>query len=538
MGFAPAVAQSQNAHQTHPMVQKYPNWQPVDVEPQAFVAAMSKSATGVLIAPPPSQAGKREPQRLRVYRTVLEAIQKRSLEPGARLPSARLLAAEWQVARHAVDEAFEQLQIEGFIERRVGDGTYVSNETATPQRPAAAPLVRPPSAQALAVLQRFAVFMGKPRRLEFPHKVLATQALFARTPMTEYFPLDTWRRLVARAHGPAYRQLLTYGPAAGLPQTREAIVRHLALTRGTECSPDQVLVLNSPMQAIELIARVLLEPGDAVWVEDPGNPSLAPLLRALHAQVVPVPFDDRGLDVAAGRRLAPGAAAVYLHALCQFPLGRRTTTARRAELLAWANQSGAWIIDGNFNDEIAHDTSSPMPFQRLDNADRVLTMGTFEGILYPALRLAYLVVPLQLVPVFVAMRGLLGDHSSNAMQLAVAWFIDEGHMSAHLRNLRRVSRERGLSFSAAIERHVPAWARLGPTHAGTHACLHLPPAVIDRDVVKQIRERDVIAIALSSMSDSATDLNGLVLGYAAFDEADVERAVAVIGDVLRLARRP
>jgi GntR family transcriptional regulator/MocR family aminotransferase len=280
---------------------------------------------------------------------------------------------------------------------------------------------------------------------------------------------------------------------------------------------------------------VLLEPGDTFWVEDPGHASLGPLLRALHANVVGVPFDDQGLDVAAGRRLAPRAAAVYLHPLAQFPLGIRTGTERRAELLEWADECGAWVVEGNMNDEIAHDAQAPVPLQALDRSDRVLTMGTFEGILYPSLRLAYLVVPDRLVDVFVAMRGLMGDHSSTAMQLALTWFIDEGHMSQHLRRLRRISAERRAVLEAAARRHLPPWARLGPTGAGTHASIFLPTSCNDLAIVRTLRQRCVLSFALSTVAIGGQGPAGVVIGYAAFEPEQIEAAFAHIGAVLAAA---
>ncbi len=496
---------------------------------------MTKKTTGLLSMPDPPAEGGALPQRARVYRAVLEGIRRGVLLPGVRLPSARAMAQDWGVTRSAVDEAFEQLKIEGLLERRVGDGTYVSTPTRPRERNRPAK-VRAPSPQALRVLERHAIFMGKPHHTELPVKVLAPEPLFPRTPMTADFPLDIWRRLVTRAHGEAYRHMLTYGPAAGLPQMRESIARHLALARGTDCRPEQVLVLNSPMQAIELIARVLLQPGDAVWVEDPGHASMPPLLQALHLRPVPVPLDAEGLDVQAGQAAEPAPAAVYLHPLTQFPLGIRMNLRRRRALLEWADSSGAWIIEGNFNDEIGHNSSAPPSLQSLDRAERVLLMGTFEGIMYPALRLAYLVVPERLVDVFVAMRGLLGDHSSTAMQLALTWFIDEGHMSTHLRRLRAAERERRAVFAQGIRELLPAWARLGSLDAGTHACVYLPTALADVDVVRAVRRQGVLSFALSTISAlpvKPASLNGLVLGYAAFEPAQISAALRTLGVVLR-----
>jgi GntR family transcriptional regulator / MocR family aminotransferase len=494
---------------------------------------MVKQASGVVIAAPDGTGNRRVARRVRVYCTVIDAIRNGSLRPGTRLPSARQLAAEWGYSRGAVEEAFAQLQIEGFIERRVGDGSYVAEGAAAIQAPAQLPVTpRPLSRSAQQVLDRFSVYLGKPRLLELPHVMLAEQPLFPRAPLLREFPLDVWRRLVSKAHGEAYRDHLTYGPAAGLPRLREAIARHLSLARATPVKSQQVIVMNSPMQCIEIIARVLLEPGDKVWLEDPGHTALVALFKVLRAQVFGVPLDAQGLNVQVGRQLADDAALVYYHPITQYPLGVRTTPQRRAELMAWSETSGAWIVEGNFNDEITYDRQAPGALWSMSDCDRVLLMGTFEGIMYPALRLAYLVVPERLADVFVAMRGLLGDHSNTALQLALAWFIDEGHLATHLRTLRQAGRDRRDALRASCARHLPEWARLGPIDTGFLACIHLPPDVADRDVVKAMREAGVLAISLSSGCIDPAHGNGLVIGFGAFDVLTIDRSVAVIGRVL------
>lgn len=500
---------------------------------------MVKQASGVVMAAPDAARNERVTRRVRVYCALLDAIRTGSLPPGTRLPSSRQLAAEWGFARGAVDEAFAQLQQEGLIERRVGDGSYVAEAAASllPAAGSAARRVRPLSRSAEQVLERFSVYLGKPKQLELPHVLLAEQALYPRAPLTKAFPLEVWRRLIARAHSEAYRDHLTYGPAAGLPRLREAIARHLSLTRGMLVSPQQVLVVNSPVHGIELISRVLLEPGDKVWLEDPGHASMAALFQVLRAQVVGVPIDADGLDVAAGELLAPDAAAVYFHPVTQFPLAVRTSTQRCAELMRWAEASGAWIIEGNFNDEISHGGNLPASLQSMDVSDRVMMMGTFEGIMYPALRVAYLVVPERLTEVFVAMRGLLGDHTNTALQLALTWFIDEGHLNTHLRNLRDCVRERRDALRESAAKHLPPWARLGPLDSGTHACIHLPRELPDREITRQLRTVGVIALAVSSSCIDPRHANALAIGYGAFEPAAIELAVAKIGEVLRQTAR-
>ncbi len=487
------------------------------------------------MAAPQGTGDRRVARRVRAYCTIVDAIRSGALPPGTRLPSARQLAAEWGYARGAIEEAFAQLQIEGFIERRVGDGSYVATRAATaqPATPSLPPTARPLSRSAQQVLDRFSAYLGKPRQIELPHVMLAEQPLFSRAPMLREFPLEVWRKLISRAHGEAYRDHLTYGPAAGLPRLREAIARHLSLARATPVQPQQVLVVNSPMQAFELIARVLLEPGDKVWLEDPGHTSLVSLFQVLRNQVFGVPLDGQGIDVEAGRAMAPDAALAYFHPITQYPLNVRTTAARRAELLRWAEASGAWIVEGNFNDEIVYDRESPGALWNMDDSDRVLMMGTLEGIMYPSLRVAYLVVPQRLTEVFIAMRGLLGDSTNTQLQLALAWFIDEGHLATHLRTLRQVGRERRDALRASCARHLPAEARLGPIDGGLHACIHLPPHLNDLQVVRRMRARGVLAIALSSGCIEPAHGNGLIVGFGAFDAFTIDRSVAVIGQSIR-----
>ncbi len=500
---------------------------------------MVKLALGALIQPT-RVGGQRVPRHVQVYRTVLEAILSGKLPAGTRLPSARQLAMDWGVTRGAVDAAFDLLHQEGCLVRRVGDGSYVA-------RPLPAALAPAPTAPAVAlrglsrsaqhVLDRFAPYMGTPLRLDVMQDVMRAKPLFPRAPLLEDFPLPLWRRLVADAFSDDQHEALSYGPAVGMTAMREAIARHLTLTRATPCTAAQVMVVNSPMQGIELISRVLLEPGDKVWTEDPGHASLPALLRVLHQSPVPVPLDAQGLNVAVGRSLAPSAAAVYFHPGVQFPTGIRTSSARRRELMNWADEVGAWIIEGNFNDELAHDRNAPESLQAMDRNDRVLTMGTFEGILYPSLRLAYLVVPERLLKVFMAMRGLMGDHSSVAMQHATTRFLQEGHMATRLRQMRARISQRRTSLVAAMAKHLPAWVQAGPLDGDGHACLHLPVGVAevlvaDLQVATALRQKNVLSFALSSLCMQPYGLNAIVINYAAFSEPEIDAAMVALGSVL------
>lgn len=492
-----------------------------------------KQIVGPLIATPHGSAAL--PQQLRVYRTLRDAIVGGRLLAGQRLPSARQLAADWGVARTAVDAACEQLQNEGLVQRRVGDGSYVADPLpAALRRPAAEPLLRPLSRSAQQVLERFAPYVGKQSTKQYlMQDAMRPRPLFPRTPFADDFPLPLWRRLLAEAYADGQRETLHYGAAAGHPALRAAVARHLALTRATPCSAEQVLIVNSPMQGLELISRVLLEPGDKVWIEDPGFASVPALIRVLHQQPVPVPLDEQGLVVEAGCRAAPDAAAVYFHPMLQFPTGWRTREARLRQLLDWADDAGAWIVEGNFNDEVAHDRHMPPTLRLLDRSERVLIMGTFEGIFFPSLRVAYLVVPERLMHVFVAMRGLMGDHTAVATQLACARFLDDGAMHARLRALRKRVQARSSLFAQAVARELPPWVRCGPLNGDGHACLHWPASVPDREVSARWREAGVSSFALSTTTLQHWGLNGAAMAYAPFSAREVEDALASLGRVLR-----
>jgi GntR family transcriptional regulator / MocR family aminotransferase len=328
-----------------------------------------------------------------------------------------------------------------------------------------------------------------------------------------------------------------YGPAAGLPELRQALARHVALTRSLPCKPEQVVVINSALQGVETAVRVLLKPGDATWVEDPGHPSLPLLLQMLHLKPVGVPLDEQGLVVAEGRARAPAAGFVYLHTLTQYPLGVRTSVARQHELLQWAEASGAWIMEGMFNDEIVHRAPAPPAMASRDAAGRVVLMGTLEGVMFPSLRIAYLVVPERVIDVFVAARGLMGDHNALAAQIALARFIDDGHLNTHLRLLAQRCGERRLALHQAVTENLPEDVRLSPTETGIHACIHLPPRWNDSEVVVALRARRIGAEALSSRCWQTTGLNGLIVSYGAATPAQIRGAVAQIGEVLHeLAR--
>ncbi|MBI5722270.1 MAG: PLP-dependent aminotransferase family protein [Burkholderiales bacterium] len=536
---------------------------------------------GFLAARPPSEAGAHQEASARtwVYRHVSAAIVEGLLWPGLRLPSARELSRAWGVARGAIDEALMRLAREGLLERRVGRGSFIARRLPpgmVREVSGRAAITRHAgeALNALAPLLR----IGKPPGQGPPdlhHGATAARPLLdPRVPDTDLFPLAAWRRCMGAAHAEADRASLFYGLPAGWPALREATARHLALTRALECSAEQVIILNGPLQALDLVVRVLLEPGDPVVVERPGYMSIARTVGLPPLDLRGAPVDDEGLDVEAARRACPAPSLIYVHPLHQYPTGARLSPARRAALLAWARESRAWVIEGDHGGEIVHDgavppalmgrsgnlppalgRSAPAPSARTiaarpsapagtgaatDDGGQVLFLGTFNGVMFPSLRLSYLVVPERLVPAFTAVRGLFGDHPPLAPQQALARFIQEGHLNAHLRRMRGVYRQRRNAVIAAVARHLPGGVRLGPLLGGMHGCLHLPAGCADEPLVQRLGEAGFAIEMLSAYSWPQPGTSGLVFGYGADDEARIDAAMQQLGLFVReaLEERP
>lgn len=474
--------------------------------------------------------GHASPRHAAVYRQLLDAIRSGELPAGARLPSARRLALAWAVPRGAVDEALAQLQAEGLVERRVGNGSFVAQRLRAGATPAAQ-LVQPPlDAATRALLDRLATWSAESRVFATPPE--GQLHLRPGMPELQGFPIAAWRREMARVLDEPHRAALSYGVPAGVSELREAVARHLVLTRSIHCRPEQVLIVGSPRQGIELIARVLLAPGECVCVEDPGPLSMTRRFSLAHLQVVGVAPDEQGFDVAQARQRAAHAAAVVLQPLHQWPTGQRTSPQRRSELLAWADACGAWLVELDSLGEIVHDGAAPPALFSEDTQGRVIFIGSFGALTFPALRIAYLVLPEPLVDVFVALRGLMGEHNAVAMQMTLAGFIHAGHLAAHVRALRRLYRARRDALVQAVAEQLPAGVRLGPVSGGTHACLHLPEHWDDHALAERLNARRLAVQALSRHAWQQRGLNGLLLGYGADDEAQIQRAVGEIGAVL------
>ncbi|HEX7121537.1 MAG TPA: PLP-dependent aminotransferase family protein [Gemmatimonadaceae bacterium] len=448
-----------------------------------------------------------------VYRQIREAIIDGRLRPRDALPSTRELARRLRIARNSVLEAYERLRAEGYLESRHGSGTFVRDGVARRADEA----VRPSPL--------------KPRSLwdSFPDGVdmAATTAEFdlrPGTPDAASFPYASWRARVARQfHHHAVGLGAHIGPA-GHHGLRDAIARHIAISRGVHASPDDVVITNGSQQAIDLIARVLLEPGDTVAVEDPGYPLPRHALRANGCRVVGVPVDGEGLMVDA---LPSDARLVYVTPSHQFPLGMAMTTPRRQALLAWAERADATIVEDDYDSEFRYG-GRPLPsLQGLDESGRVLYVGSLSKVLLPTLRLGFVVVPPALRSALRRAKFAADWHTAVPLQAAAAEFIDDGLLARHLRRMRRVYAERHDRIMQILERDFAGRLTPLPSNGGLHLAAWVTDGLNTPDVtiVERAREVGVAVLPLSRYYLDVPPRHGLLIGYGAVHVSRVDDAL-------------
>lgn len=437
------------------------------------------------------------------------AIRTGVLRPETRFPSSRTLAADLGVSRNTVLSAFDVLIAAGYLVARQGGGTFVAKETADlfpAGRPADTVSGPPPSSDRAR------------RILRHPDPATGTRprVFSLGLPALDAFPMSTWRRIavrVSRSLGPCH---LAPSDPAGIPELRSAIADYLAVSRGVRASADQVIVLSSSQQALDLMARLALDPGDAAWVEDPCYPGASGALAAAGARLVPVPVDHHGLLVAAGCAAAPDARLAYVTPSHQYPLGMTLSQERRLALLAWAAERGAWIVEDDYDGEFRYEGPPLEALQGLDRHGRVVYVGTFSKVLYPAIRLAYLVAPAGAVVPLLRLRALMDGHPPLAAQLALHEFIAAGHFESHLRRMRSVYRERRDALVEAIDRHLADRMSVAGDGAGLHLAGLCRRPHDEADLAEKGRGLGLDLARLSAYYAGPTPGHGLLFGYAGF----------------------
>jgi GntR family transcriptional regulator/MocR family aminotransferase len=467
-----------------------------------------------------------------LYQALRERILDGRLQSRTRLPASRDLASLLGISRNTVTRAFDQLYAEGYIEGRIGAGTYVA-ELSAATRPSAAPAIQ---AQSPAT-QSAALQLLQSHHLSPPLSG-APRAFRVGVPAFDLFPFETWARLSARFWRKPSLARLGYGDPAGDLQLRELIAAYLRNSRGLHCDPAQIVVTSGSQQAISLCAQLLVTPGARVALENPGYRAAGHALAIAGAQLCGVAVDDQGLDTAALERIED-CRLVYLTPSHQYPTGVTLSLERRLQLLEWAQRNDGLIIEDDYDGEYRYSGTPLAPLAALDRQGRVLYVGTFCKIAFPALRLGYLLLPPALAEAFARRRALDMRHSEIGTQAVMAEFIAAGHFQRHIRRMRSAARSRRDALLAGWPQNVPGCAPLPVVEAGLHLCVRVDSLARERELISAAAQVGVEISALSSywLPDSSTPEDqraGLVLGFAAVPEGQIDEALLALRRAWRI----
>ena len=443
-----------------------------------------------------------------LYDGYREAILDGRLRAGQRLPSTRTLARDLRLSRMPVVLAFEQLLAEGYIESRVGAGSFVATTLRDRSRSAA-----PARAPGRRVVPRTLPATPPEPWLNVWGPLRVGQ------PGLDQFPAELWGRLVARRSRVLPRRQLSYGDSMGYAPLREALAAHLRTVRSVRCTAEQIMIVSGSQQALALASLALLSAGDAVWTEEPGFSGARDAILLAGARPIAVPTDEDGLNVAAGIARCDRARAAYVTPSHQYPLGTIMTVQRRLQLLAWARRRGAWIFEDDYDSEFRYDNQPVASLQGLDTDQRVIYIGTFSKVMFPALRVGYVVIPLDLVSRFRRVRGAMDNFPAPLYQAVLHDFMTEGHYARHVRRMRAVYAERRRLLVAEIERELGNSVTIVGDRAGLHLVVLLDASLDDRAIATAAAQRGLSVIPLSSCYAGKPTRSGLLLGYGA--ERDV-----------------
>jgi len=444
------------------------------------------------------------------------------------------MAARLGIARNTVIQAYEQLLAEGCVESRHGSGHFVASilpsQTSGRKKPRDG--LRSEQGTKPARLNQDFAFVHPQFRTAIPVRPFRTNI-----PSLDPEDLRPWLRVHMQVLRDAARyrshaRLMGETDAIGELQLRQAIVEHISLSRGVRCSPDQVIVTAGALHAMDLLLRVIAHPGAQAWIEDPCFLGSLSVLRGAGLEPVPVFVDSEGLNVAEGRRLAPNASLAVICPSKQYPLGSIMSLQRRLALIKWASQTGAWIIEDDYDSEYRY-WGKPIPsLQGLDSGGNVIYVGTFSKVLFPALRVGFIVAPSELVDPLIAARALSGRHGNAIEQRVLARFISEGHLGRHIRRMRRLYKARMEALLHHAKRELAGMLQVEAADSGLQTIAWLNDGVDDRSVYKAgLRE----GLELSHLSRYCIDHKmppGLLLGFGAFSEEEIAEAVLKMRRVL------
>lgn len=468
----------------------------------------------------------------RIQRAIRQLILDGALEVGRPLPASRALAQSLGVSRDTVEAAYSQLHAEGFIDRRVGSGSFVSERAQVPPRRGTSQRVKLHRESPRLSQRGAAIFQNGGVR-----EALTPRPFAPGVPETRSFPLQTWERLqrqVLKEHGTL---ALTHSHPQGVEALRRAIADYVNLERGACATPDRILVLTSSQQALSLCATVLLDAGDRVFIEDPAYHGARRAFDAAGLESVPVPLDAQGIRIESLQNAAQPAKAIFLTPSHQFPTGATLALDRRLAIIEWAHRNQAWIIEDDYDSEFHYAGKPTACVQGLDAHDRTIYIGTFTKSMFPGLRIGYMVLPSQLVAPMTVARTLQDGHSASIPQLTLARFMEGGHFGSHVRAMRSVYAERRDALERLVCKHLADFVEPRVPDGGMQMPCVFVRDIPEREAIDTARRAGIDLLGLTPLHASSKHKAGFLMGFAAYAPKELEIAVKKLANVLRALDR-
>ncbi len=471
---------------------------------------------------------KGQPLYRALYNEIRRLVLGGQLSAGTKLPASRAMAQELSVSRNTVTQAIEGLQADGFLTSQPGAGVFISDDL--PLEPMKAARTGKNAIGESPEISNRAKALEK--NYQDRNHLKNAKPFAPGRPALEDFPFDVWARLLSRRWRMSGPQLGMQEDPAGYLPLRQHIARHLEETRAVHCTAEQVLIVSGAQQGLDLVSRVLWEEGDRIVIEDPGFPGVEGVITAAGAVPYSIPVDKDGLNISAANDME-AVKSFLVTPSRNYPVGVTMSLPRRLGLLETARDLGAWVIEDDFDSDFRFDGRPLSSLQGLDNEGRVIYVGTFSRILFPALRLGFVILPHQLLNPFKALKAYIDGHTSIIHQAALADFFEEGYYASHLRRMRKLYSVRRQFLTDEIETRLSEQLEVLESDGGLHICVRFLQGMDDHEVVDELAQQGVLARPLSRFYRLSSDVSGLVLGFAGYEEKEMLKSLGMLEKILK-----
>lgn len=457
----------------------------------------------------------KEPLFLQLYEQIKQAIFSGQLKGGERMPATRALAAELEISRNSVFQAFEQLILEGFLEGRKGDGTYVCDN--------------------IGIRTAWQAKLPPPVEEEYvpDYSIEPIVPFQTSIPSMQQFPFKTWASIAADVYRNVHSLHLGYGDTQGYAPLRAALADYLRMNRSIICSPEQILIVSGSRQAINLAGQLLIGKGDHCWMEDPGYKGASGAIERWGGKLCPVPVNEYGLDVDYAIKKYPAARFAYVTPSHQYPLGGTLPLSERLKLLQWAARQKMWIVEDDYDSEFRYNGRPVPALKGLDDSCQVIYTGTFSKVLFPALRLGYMVLPSQeMTRSFRLLKSTIDRENPVIDQAIITQFMHEGHFARHLRKMRILYKRMQDELIAMITTHLHPWMDVAPSETGMHVVAWLKPGLDAVTVEKAANAKGIILQPVDDFAVRHRYPRGLMFGFTGYPLEDMERDMLQLKQIL------